>query len=92
MAIHPRDLPEMLRNLSPKTTNSVNSLYRISDVTEQVVPSKKVSYAFPWPDAVAGLGVLRVGAFEKCVKCEFGSWVRYGTTVLCVRCALGAVS
>jgi hypothetical protein len=89
MAIHPRDLPEMLRNFQPKTTKNVNHLHNISDVTEQVPTSKKVSYAFPWPDAVADFGALRVGAFEPCVKCGAGSWVRYGSAVLCIRCALG---
>lgn len=93
MAIHPRDLPDLLRNLPPEATNSVNDLHNISDVTEQVPTFLKVQrgfYAFPWPDEVEGLGRLRVGPFDHCDKCGVGSWVRYGATVLCFVHAKGA--
>ena len=52
-----------------------------ADVTEQV--DRRLSYAFPWPDEVEGLG-RRVGSFDCCAVCGIGSWVRYGTTVLCL--------
>jgi hypothetical protein len=92
MAIHPRDLPDLLRNLPEEMTKSVNDLQSISDVTEQIPISLKVQagfYAFPWPDQVEGLGRLHVDGFDRCAKCGAGSWVKYGTTVLCVGCAKG---
>lgn len=46
-------------------------------------------YAFPWPDAIVGLGRRHVGPFDMCA-CGGWSWVRYGNMVLCLRCALGA--
>jgi hypothetical protein len=57
--------------------------------TSSKVPAapSKLSYAFPWPDHVEGLGHRRVDAFDRCARCSAGSWVRYGTTVLCVTCA-----
>jgi hypothetical protein len=90
MPIDPLDLPELLRNLPTEMLKNVNNLYNISDVIEQVVPVSSVrrgSYAFPWPDEVKGLGRRRVDAFDRCARCSAGSWVRYGTTVLCVTCA-----
>jgi len=93
MAINPLDLPELLRNAPAGIPKTVNNLHTISDVTEQATTSLRVlrgSYAFPWPDAVEGLGLLRVGPFGPCHKCGVGSWARYGTTVLCLVCAKGA--
>jgi hypothetical protein len=90
MAIHPRDLPDLLRNLPPETTKSIDNLHNISDVTEQVPTSLRVQrgyYAHPWPDEIEGLGRHRVGPFDHCVKCGVGTWARYGVTVLCVTCA-----
>jgi hypothetical protein len=92
MAIHPLDLPELLRNAPTGMTKSVNNLHTISDVIEQVVPVSSVrrgSYAFPWPDEVEGLGRLRVDAFDHCERCGAGSWARYGSTVLCLVHAKG---
>jgi hypothetical protein len=45
------------------------------------------AYAYPWPDEIPGLGPRRVDAFDHCVLCGAGSWVRYGVTVLCLTCA-----
>jgi len=53
---------------------------------------RQPSYAFPWPDQVPALGSHHVGPFELCADCGRGSWVRYGTTVLCLKCALSRVS
>lgn len=93
MPIHPLDLPELLRNVPSRIAKSGNNLHTISDVVEQVVPLssvRKSSYAFPWPDEVEGLGRLRVEAFDRCETCGVGSWVRYGSTVLCLAHAKGA--
>jgi hypothetical protein len=44
-------------------------------------------YFHPWPDALPGLGCRTIGPFDECHDCATWSWVRYGTTVLCVGCA-----
>jgi len=49
--------------------------------------SPKRPYAFPWPDEIEGLGRRYVGPFAACDNCGVGSWVRFGSWVLCVRCA-----
>jgi hypothetical protein len=46
------------------------------------------TYAYPWPDAVPGLGPRSIGPFESCVGCGRGSWVRYGGEVRCCSCAI----
>jgi hypothetical protein len=78
-----RELPSLFRV-------TVIKHYYYSDVLEQVVPPSRVrrgDYAFPWPDEVKGLGPLRVDAYDRCSRCGVGSWVRYGSTVLCLGCA-----
>lgn len=46
------------------------------------------SYSYPWPDSLPGLGRRTVGAFALCSVCSAEhTWVRYGTAVLCLRCA-----
>jgi hypothetical protein len=50
----------------------------------------RASYAFPWPDGVPGIGARSLGAFASCERCGSGSWVRYGTVTLCLRCAEAA--
>jgi TubC N-terminal docking domain len=60
------------------------------EVLEVSLPemSSKLSYSFPWPDTVPGLGSRSVGAFALCAKCStIWSWVRYADTVLCLPCA-----
>ena len=49
---------------------------------------RRPSYAFPWPDAVPGLGARTVGPYDPCANCARGSWVRYGADVLCCACAV----
>jgi hypothetical protein len=44
-------------------------------------------YAFPWPDSIPGLGHRRVQAFNKCTDCGVGTWIAYGSRVLCLVCA-----
>jgi hypothetical protein len=44
-------------------------------------------YSYPWPDALPGLGLRRVDAFDQCSGCETWSWVRYGGLALCLNCA-----
>jgi hypothetical protein len=86
MPIHPLDLPELLRNVP----SEINNLHTISDVTEQVVSLSSVRrgfYAWPWPDTIEGLGHLHVDFYAKCSDCPAWSWVRYGSTVLCLACA-----
>jgi hypothetical protein len=81
-------LPPMFR---PRKAQDVAQSYtssKVPDVPKQV-PVTKGSYAFPWPDEVEGLGRHRVDAFDHCAKCGVGSWVRYGTTVLCLAHAKG---
>jgi hypothetical protein len=46
------------------------------------------TYAYPWPDAIAGLGSRHIGPFDVCADCGIGSWVRYGWLVLCPSCSL----
>lgn len=46
------------------------------------------TYAHPWPDEVAGLGLRHIGAFDACSDCGTGSWVRYGWIVLCLACSM----
>jgi hypothetical protein len=50
-------------------------------------PEAPPSYAFPWPDALPGLGRRTIGAFAPCEACGTGTWVRYGRAVLCLPCA-----
>ncbi len=50
------------------------------------------AYAFPWPDALPGLGRRRVQAFDLCADCGSGTWVRYGAAPLCLGCARGLAS
>jgi hypothetical protein len=47
----------------------------------------RCAYAFPWPNVVHGLGVRAVGPYHPCADCGRGSWVRYGSVVLCCACA-----
>jgi hypothetical protein len=44
--------------------------------------------ATPWPDRLPGLGRRRVQAFDRCSDCGTGTWVAYGSRVLCLACAL----
>jgi hypothetical protein len=46
------------------------------------------AYAFPWPDALPGLGPRRVAAFTPCSTCQAGTWVMYGDVFLCLGCTL----
>jgi hypothetical protein len=81
-------LPPMFR---PRKGRDVAIPYSVSKVPEApATPPAKVeplSYSFPWPDEVEGLGRLHIGPFDRCAKCGAGSWVRYGATVLCIGCA-----
>jgi len=44
------------------------------------------AYAHPWPDELPGFGRRTVGPLDPCVACSVGSWVRHGSTVLCLHC------
>ena len=68
---------------SPKTPRQTPSRPHTSDTSGKVAQA----YSYPWPDAVEGLGSIRVGPFDRCDRCGLGSWVRYGATVLCLACA-----
>jgi hypothetical protein len=50
-------------------------------------PPGVMSWRYPWPSAIAGLGQHHVGPLDLCADCSCGSWVRYGATVLCFACA-----
>lgn len=55
--------------------------------SEALLPVRRVAYAFPWPDALPGLGRRTVGLFALCSRCGAEhSWVRYGAAALCLRC------
>ena len=76
------DEAERLRTVSAEQRPDVAA-------TASLKPRTSASYAFPWPDALPGLGDRRVGPFDHCADCERGfSWVRYGGVVLCLSCAL----
>lgn len=45
-------------------------------------------YAFPWPNEIAGLGHRRVGPFDSCDRCGYGTWVRYGGEARCLACSV----
>lgn len=56
-------------------------------------PAAAMSYLYPWPSALPGLGRRTVGPFELCghvhdsVRCSAWSWVRYGGFPTCWACA-----
>jgi hypothetical protein len=62
-----------------------------NDMTTEC-PAWRPTYAHPWPDEVHGLGFRRIGPFDPCVGCGRGSWVRYGSVVLCCPCAIAKLS
>lgn len=71
----------------PATPPSETLASRVATLTARPgLAAGSSRYAYPWPDALAGLGVRRVGPFDQCVDCERWSWARYGTTVLCLAC------
>jgi len=37
--------------------------------TTPAVPSARMAYAFPWPDAIPGLGARQLGVFTLCHDC-----------------------
>lgn len=37
-----------------------------------------------WPRAIAGLGRLRIMAFERCAECKEHTWCFYGQVPLCL--------
>ena len=37
-----------------------------------------------WPREIAGLGRLRIMAFERCADCEEHTWAFYGQVPLCL--------
>jgi hypothetical protein len=59
-----------------------------NDITPEVpTPPCRSRYAFPWPDEIEGLGLRHVDAFAPCSNCEAGTWMRYGSWPLCLRCS-----
>ena len=48
----------------------------------------EVPPAFPWPERLPELGTFHVSTFARCA-CGAGTWVTYGTTPRCERCATG---
>lgn len=40
-----------------------------------------------WPQHLEALGAKTIGPFTSCGWCVAGTWVRYGTTALCLGCA-----
>lgn len=95
-------------NIYPPSRRSLPSLLRLSLAppyttgaplppapAAQPVPSSPPwvpSYAYPWPDAIIGLGRRRVDAYAPCEgPCQGWSWVRYGAAVLCLECATRAI-
>jgi hypothetical protein len=49
-------------------------------------------YTPPWPDAIPDLGPRRVRAFDLCADCGAGTWVAYGSRLLCLACARRSAS
>jgi hypothetical protein len=39
-----------------------------------------------WPEYLDGFGPQSIECLAPCARCGRGSWVRYGQTVLCLRC------
>ena len=70
-------LPDSVGDPPPDTSSKVEA--PPSDTSGKVAQA----YSYPWPDEVEGLG-RRVDSFDCCAVCGIGSWVRYGTTVLCL--------
>jgi hypothetical protein len=58
-------------------------LHELAGVTGTVTVSAGL-----WPDELPGLGRRTVGPYERCAYGMAGTFVRYGNTPLCRRCAL----
>src|SRR5437762_11911278 len=48
---------------------------------------RRVTYGYPWPDAIPELGQRHVHEFDLCTDCHMGTWIVYGDTPLCLACA-----
>ena len=75
---------QALAELRLKRCNDQTPEQEPASVVRSFMSYSEKPYAFPWPDEVEGLGRRRVEAFDRCERCGVGSWVRYGTTVLCL--------
>jgi len=68
-------------------------LQSLQSVTEQVPSGGEGSrsiggrYAYPFPDAITGLGRRHIEAFTPCDNCGVGTWARYGPWALCLQCS-----
>lgn len=79
-----RDTREALR------VHKAELLALLTAGSPSLLPVRPGAYAFPWPDALPGLGRRTVGPFALCSRCcAAHSWVLYGAAVLCLRCARG---
>jgi hypothetical protein len=58
----------------------------------KLVEKPSSPYAYPWPNAIPGLGDRHVGPYEACVGCGRGTWARYGAQATCLPCATRGVA
>jgi hypothetical protein len=81
--------PELLERLRERKGEVIAILTaRPSEVPSSPPAFRSVRWwAYPWPDELPALGCHSVGPFDLCAECSAWSWVRYGSTVLCLRCA-----
>jgi len=85
-------LPPLFRPRPAKDLSLPNAPSKVPDSEPHApaeAPVRSGDYAFPWPDRLPELGSLHVQAFDFCALCGRGSWVAYGSVVLCLTCAKG---
>jgi hypothetical protein len=80
----PGDIETLARECDAKQAIEAKEVERVER------GSSPLSYAFPWPDAIPGLGHRTIGPFDCCTHCDRWSWARYGSVVLCLSCARAA--
>jgi len=76
--------PQERENAAETETESLREA--TTKTTETTKAGGKGRYAFPWPDALEGLGPRHIEAFTSCDNCGVGTWAYYGPWALCIRC------
>jgi hypothetical protein len=81
--------PATLQALRPDVLAAAHALQAALGLPAPIgPPTTRRPCATPWPDTLPGLGRRRVQAFDLCADCGTGTWVAYGSRVLCLPCAL----